>query len=163
MGVENLYVTHNASSEAVNVTKGVLFTGGIVKAIPFSFEVAAADSDGSVYRIGQIPVNARILNVQYFNDAIAGATDYEIGVYRPLEVGGAVAELDIVLGSTDINAGSAVLVNVPTLVANMGKKLWQVVGASAQPTYQVYDLAITGNTVGTAAGTIGGIVWYVED
>lgn len=164
MAVVNDYVTHNASSVAVNTDTAVRFSGGRLRTIPFSFEVAA-DSDGSVYRIAQISPLCIMKSILVISDAIAGATDYEIGVYKPLAIGGAVIDLDCFMGSADINAGKAALTEmfVPT-IADVGKSAFIVAGLSAADIgkYGVFDLAITANTVGTAAGTISGFVTVID-
>lgn len=165
MAVINDYVTHNASSVAVNADTAARFSGGRVRAIPFSFEVAAADSDGSVYRIGQISPLCIMKSIKLLSDAIAAANDYDIGVYKPLAIGGAVIKKDCFLDGADINAGKATFTEmfVPAIDA-VGKSAFIVAGLSAADIgkYGVFDLAITANTVGTAAGTISGIIEVID-
>lgn len=165
MAVVNAFVTGNAEAVAVDTGVAARFSGGVVKAIPFSFEVAAADDDGSVYRIGRMSPRAIILSIQLLSDAIANATDYEIGFYKALTLDGSAVDIDCLLGSTDINAGNAALaeVFVPT-ISNYGKEAYLLAGVAAADAekYGSFDLAITANTVGTAAGTISGLVLFID-
>jgi len=69
------------------------------------FETEAADAAGDIkalFRVGahEIPVACRILN-----DAIAGATDIDVGLYRDSEV---VVDADALADGLDISAGSAI-------------------------------------------------------
>ena len=69
------------------------------------FETAAEDAAGDVkalFRVGahEIPVSCKILN-----DAIAGATDIDVGLYRDSEV---VVDADALADGLDISAGSAI-------------------------------------------------------
>ena len=61
-----------------------------------TFEVAAADDNASVYRLfPNIPSGAVMHSLRLACDAIANATDYDMGLYRPLSEGGAVVDKDI--------------------------------------------------------------------
>lgn len=163
MAVENKYVTHNATSEAVSEGPAALFSGAVVRRIPFSFEVAAADSDGSIYRIAALSPMAIVTGIKLISDAIANATDYDIGVYKPLSLDGSVIDKDCFLDGADINAGKAVLTEmlVPA-PENFGKRIYEIAGLTDYQKYGTVDLAITANTVGTAAGTLAGYVEVVD-
>jgi len=163
MAVENKVVTHNATSAAANSKSASLWHGGTVRAIPFSFEVAAADDDGSIYRIANISPLAVIKSVKLISDAIAGATVYDCGFYKPLEVGGAVIDADAIFANNDINAGNAAFSEkfAPDPV-NVGKPAYVIAGLTSYKEYGSFDIALTGDTVGTAAGTIAGIIEVIE-
>jgi len=67
-----------------------IFAGGSnLKVIAWNFEVAAADDDASVFRIGRIPANAIPIYGELYADALTSGTDWDLGLYKP-GVGGAV-------------------------------------------------------------------------
>jgi hypothetical protein len=166
MAVVSTIVTHNATSAAANLAEGSLFRGGKVKTIPFSFAVASGDSDGSVYPFAELPVNARIRSITIKNDEITAGTGYDLGAYQVKngsELGDAVDD-DCLAAAIDMSSArttspSIVMPNVE----DIGKKLWELAGLSAQPVYSTMLLAFTADTVGSADGDIGGFVEYVEN
>jgi hypothetical protein len=121
-----------------------------------AFEVAAADADGDVYYLAQLSANAIPLSLKLNCDAIAGATSYDMGLYR---MDGTVKDKDCFMAATDINAGAAIGSEIECLSAigvdAIGaKKVYEFAGDSLASKDEAYILAITANTVGTAAGTI---------
>lgn len=127
-----------------------------------TFETEAADAAGDIkalFRVGahEIPLECRIVN-----DAIAGATDIDLGLYRDSEV---VVDADALMDGTDISAGvawasatdglSALSINERGIlsfyeIAN-DVATGDVVGALPNDSYWV---ALTLNSEVTAAGTI---------
>jgi hypothetical protein len=49
-----------------------------------NFEVAAADDNASIYRLFKLPPTAIVTSLIVGNDAIAGLTDPQFGLYKPL-------------------------------------------------------------------------------
>jgi hypothetical protein len=132
-------------------------------------EVAAADDDAHIYAMLRLPSQAVPYSALIMSDAIAGATDYDLGVFTPTEGSGdpVAVDADILADGVDINAGFA----QPTELlghtggkpdpANLGKPLWELAGVAADPGDDtLYDICFVGNTVGTAAGTISLAVLY---
>ena len=84
---------------------------------------------------------------------------------------GVVADKDIFADGLDPASGEAITAPLNGLtnlggadpVGNVGKKLWELLGLTqAQSAAEgAYDLAITANTVGSAAGTVSGFFWYI--
>jgi hypothetical protein len=128
-------------------------------------EVAAADDNDSVYRFVRVPSNARIHRLELMTDAIAGATDYNLGLYKPANVGGGAVAKDatgntsqdnLFADALDLTVGNTVPVDVlhaQVNIADCEKRLWELLGYTADP-FLEYDIAATGITVGTGAGTI---------
>lgn len=142
--------------------------GGQQLTVFFNFEVAAADSDTSVYRLARLPANAIPVRSEIYADASLGTSAFCLGLYKP-GVGGAVVDKDIFLAATDLTAGVAVtaganngLTNLggSDPVASVGLTLWELLGLSA-PNREDYDLTLTADTAGAAAGTISGYLTYV--
>ncbi|MFA5186892.1 MAG: hypothetical protein WC551_10470 [Patescibacteria group bacterium] len=168
MAVENKYVTHNASAKAIDVGPGVLCSGGVVKCVPFSFETAAADDDGSIYRIARVSGRAIPLGIKFLMDAIANLTDSQIGIYKPLDKDGSVIDVDCLAVSVDIHAGYATQTEmlIPTGVAQdeVGKDLLALadVAEASKQKYGDVDVAITTPAGATGAGTIAGYFFYID-
>lgn len=137
--------------------------GGKIHFIRDTVEVAAADSDGSVYRLARVPSNAVLVDVRVNNDAITGGTDYDLGFYDTPEInGGAVIDKDNLLDGVDLSsasAGEGTFGMTAVVIENRHKQVWQLAGLSSDPK-KLIDIALTGNTVGTAAGTLTLIVQY---
>lgn len=116
--------------------------------------VAAADDDGSVYRLFRIPSNAAIKMVRVTNTAITGGTDYDLGIYDIDS--GAVVDKDLFFdGRSVASAGYGANAFVRTTLVDYTNKLWEYTPLSlTSDPKKEYDVALTANTVGTADGTI---------
>lgn len=141
-----------------NIIKGPVFCAGA------TVEVAAADDDGSVFRMVRLPSNARVISITRFNDAITLGTAYEIGLHQTAANGGAVADADVFASAVDLSAASVVGVEQRYEAADINgieKRLWELLGLTSD-SQREYDLTFTGTTVGTSAGTISvEVLWTV--
>jgi len=165
MAVINDYPLTNAGAVAADADVAARFSGNKVKSVFVSFEVAAADSDGSIYRVARLSPQAIIKSIKIKSDAIAGATVYSIGVYKPLSLDGSVVSIACLVANTDINAGYAAFTELfAPDAANVGKPLYALAGITDanQVKYGTLDVAVVGVTVGTAAGTIALVIEYVD-
>lgn len=160
MAVEDKYVITDSYPYSISANAG---GSGDLRSAVISFEVAAADDDGSVYRLMQINANSIITNVKFCNDAITAATDYDFGFYDVES--GAVVDADELADGLDISSGNASGSEASAMtavdIANRGKKVYSLLGKTASTKAVAYDLAITANTVGTAAGTVTVFVEYL--
>lgn len=150
-----------AGKKAAAISAG----GSKVLVVKWNFELAAADSDGSVYRIARLPANAIPLMGQAFCDAITAGTDFDLGLYKP-GVGGAVVDKDLLADGIDFSTAVYSSPKNPVLnlggadpTGSFGLTLWELLGLTV-PARQDYDLAWTGNTVGSAAGTLSGWLMF---
>lgn len=137
--------------------------GGKIHFIRDTVEVAAADSDNSVYRLARVPSNAVIVDLRINNDAITGGTDYNVGVYDTPEInGGAAIDDNAFMDAVDLSSassGEGTYALTAIAIENRHKQVWQHAGLSADPK-KLVDIALTGITVGTGAGTIALSVTY---
>lgn len=121
-------------------------------------EVAAADDNGSVYRVLRLPSNARIVKLAILNDAITGGTNYGLGVYETAKNLGGVVDADVFASVISMEVartlGFDATFEAGLDIANGDRPLWQLLGLSSDPQKQ-YDIAYTGTVVGTSAGTLG--------
>lgn len=131
--------------------------GAPVKTAIGTVEVAAADDNASVYRFVRVPSGARIQRVELMSDAITGGTSYSAGLYKPASAGGAAVDADFFAAGLDLSAGNTEPVDVTFNnvmgIENIEKRLWDLLGLTADPFIE-YDICLTGDTVGTAAGTL---------
>lgn len=155
MAVEDKYVETNTA--AGKLAKSVFTVGAEPVVLIATEEIAAADDNGSVYRLFKsVPSNYIPLEITVATDGITDGTDYDLGLYK-VGVGGAVVDKDVLMdGQTLASALTRAtghqlgLANVN--IADAGKTLGEL---SAQTTPDAsYDIALTANTVGSAAGTV---------
>jgi len=150
MAVENKEVLG-----AVAVTEN---RGGDIVAFAGQFEKAAADSNGSIYRLFKVNKNMVPVRIDINCDAITGATDYDLGLYETVENGGAVKDKDVFMASANLSAGKAIGSEQNGLasltVGNVGKQVYVLAGETGDTGSSEYDVALTADTAGTGAGTI---------
>lgn len=154
----------NADIVAGKKANPALVVGAQVCIAVANFEVAAADSDGDVYRVFKsLPPSIIPLKIEVKNDAITGGTSYDLGTFEPN--GGAVIDADEFASAVDMSSARTVPLDIITEamdIANVGKKLYEIVGHTIKTRKEAYDIGFTANTVGSAAGTIQCILYYVQ-
>lgn len=162
MAVEDKYVDANIvagkKTDALGSQSGVPLM--ILKATE---EIAAADDNGSVYRFFKnFPDTAVIHKIEVANDAITDGTDYDFGVYTTDS--GAVVDKDLLADGVDLSSANAIGSEASLLTAidaaDLKKPLFELAGKTSANRVGSYDLCLTGNTVGTAAGTVTIAVYF---
>lgn len=153
MAVEDKYV--DADLAAGKKAKAALASGAETITMVATEEIAAADDNGSVYRLFKsVPANYIPVEVTIMSDGITGGTDYDLGLYK---VGGAAVDADVLMdGQTMASAltrATGHQLGLQTVnIADATKTLAELSGQTEADLS--YDIALTANTVGTAAGTI---------
>lgn len=165
MAVEDKYV--NSALLATSTRQRVPAQnaqGGTVTHVIQTFETAAADDDGSVYRIFKnIPATAIPLEMRMACDAITSGSDYDFGLYLPDS--GAVVDKDVLADGLDPSSGYSRILALDLLatvdLASCNKNLWELARDGAGSlSYTIdnhpaaFDLCLTANTVGSSASTI---------
>jgi len=139
--------------------------GGRLREIVGVAEVAAADDDDSVYRLGAVHSSWRISDILIANDAITLGTVYNLGLHETAENGGAAKDDNFFASAVDLSSAAAFRsLLYEATAANIDKaemKLWELLGESADPN-RFYDVTLTGATVGTAAGTLAARIQYSD-
>lgn len=163
MAVEDKYV--ETRTAAGKLAKSAYTVGAELVAIVATFEVAAADDDLSVYRLFKgVPSNYIPVEITVATDGIAGATDADIGLYK-VGIGGAVVDKDVLmdgqtLASALTRASGHQLGLQSVAIENVGKTLGELSGQTVvDPSY---DVAMTINTIGNAAGTVTVIAIFAQ-
>lgn len=153
MAVENKYTDANVAAG----NTAVAGRGGHELVVYEGFAaVAAADDDGSVYRIVKdLPSSFRPVRCTVQTDGITGGTDYELGLYDR-NIGAVVSKGLFMTGQTMATASRVLDGLAAVSVANLGarKNLAELLSLTPSTAKPAYDLALTGDTVGTAAGNI---------
>lgn len=129
--------------------------GGRILVIIGTYEKLAADTDNSTLRIGKVPANAvplpKLSSIE--NDAIAGFTAVDLGLYKP-GVGGAVVDANILLAAADLhsaNTGTDPFAAVT--LDKRGQNLLTLLGL-AVGAHEEFDIVLGGATLGANIGTI---------
>jgi hypothetical protein len=172
MGVANIKSTIVTKLDAVpRGSVPLALAGARLREQVATVEVAAADDNNSVYRFFRVHSSWRVSALLLLNDAIASGTAFDIGVYETAENGGAVVDAD--LYGSDVSMASARAATGPVdltyealNVDQIEKSLWQLLatalGVTADPKRE-FDICLTADTVGTAAGTISMRLQYVDN
>ena len=153
MAVENKYVD---ASTVLGLTAEPGANGHEVIRMVATVEIAAADDDGSVYRFFKdVPSSFRPIVCTVMCDAITGGTDFDLGLYdRNL---GAVVDKDVLMDGQTLASASKTLNGLGIVdIADIGakKSLAELLTLTPSTAKPAYDIALTGNTVGTGAGTV---------
>lgn len=161
MAIEDKYV----QTEVVAGKKvaSALVSGSNEIVMVATVEVAVADDDGSVYRLFKsIPSTYIPTEITIACDAITDGTDYDLGLYK---VGGVVVDKDVLMdGQTMASALTRATGHQLGLAAVNIDGVRKTLGVLSAQTdiYPAYDIALTANTVGSAAGTITVIAKFVQ-
>lgn len=155
MAVEDKYV--NTSVEAGKIAAAAITNGAETITMVATEEVAAADDDGSVYRFfPSVPSNLIPVEVNIMCDEITAGTDYDLGIYR--ENSGAVVDKDLLMDgqtlATALTRATGHQLGLAAVGIADGEKTLADLDAVSDDPYPAYDIALTGNTVGSAAGTV---------
>ena len=151
MAVEDKYTN---SSVASGERGAAGFGGHELVVFRGTAAIAAADDDGSKYRIIKgIPSSFKPLRCTVRTEAITGGTDYELGLYDT-DLGAVVSKGLFMTGQTLASASRAIdgLSNVA--VGNLGKTIAELLSLTPSTAKPSYDLVLTGDTVGSAAGNV---------
>lgn len=157
MAVANTKSTAITNADASpRVPNNSYIEGGMLRVSVGTVEVAAANDDGSVFRFCRVPSGARIHSIRVFCDAITAGTVYDCGLYKPAALGGAVVDADCY--ATDVDLSSAITQGTEIAfeardIAAVENRAWQDAALTADPFIE-YDICLTGDTVGSAAGTL---------
>lgn len=136
-----------------------------------TFEVAAADDNASVYRlIKGINPDMVIVDAKIANDALTAGTDWDLGLYETQDDNGgagAVIDKDCYADGIDLSSAHASGSELSAISivdqANRAKTVEEIAFATvAAGRKRSYDLCLTANTVGSAAGTVTVIVTLAQ-
>ena len=150
------------------VANSLAVIGGVLREQVGTVEIAAADDNNSVYRVGRVHSSWRISDIIRYNDAITSGSDFDVGLYDTSENGGAVVNINCFADAVSLTSAS--LTGTKDLyeagsdngVEQIEKAVWQMAGLTADPN-TFYDVCYTGVTVGSGAGTLSVKIQYVAN
>lgn len=119
--------------------------------------VANGDSIASIFRMAEVPSNARVSDLHIKCGAITSAAA-DIGVYRNTRDGGAVVDADFFASAQSIASALAVWTDVlqesgVNTLALQQMPLWQALGFAADPN-TTFDIAATLTAAATAGADL---------
>lgn len=125
-----------------------------------TFEIAAADDDGSVYGLFKdVPSTLAPIAFEIAHDAITGGTDFDLGLYAAGDLNTVVIK-DLLMDGQTLAAAAPLtapkngLGNVDVALIGAQKMLYELAGKTVADRPMGYDIALTANTVGSGAGTV---------
>lgn len=155
MAVVNTKSTAITNADATPVVKNSGFNdGNKVRHKSAVVEIAAADDNASVYRMVRVHTSDCIHSLIKNNDALAGATDVDLGLYDTADNGGAVIVKDCYANgislATAVTTGTDLTYSARNIDVS-GQQVWQDAGLTSDPQKEV-DICFTANTNSTVAG-----------
>lgn len=162
MAVENKYIETNVA--AGKLANAALASGDNPIVMVATFEVAAADDDGSIYRLFRsVPSNYIPVQIDIATDGMTGSTDWDLGLYKPNL--GAVVDKDVLMDGQTLASALTRATGQGLGLSNVNiadaTKTLATLSAQTKPD-TAYDIALTANTVGSAAGTVTVIAKFVQ-
>jgi hypothetical protein len=154
MAVEDKYTDSNIESGKITAAYS---TGSGAQTVTMIgvVTVASADDDGSVYRVfANVPSSFIPVKIAIHNTAITSGTDYDLGLHTVKD--GAVVDKDILADGLDMSSARTIATdnNAGMTTLTLGeRKTLATLSAQTDPD-SAYDISLTANTVGSAAGTI---------
>lgn len=142
--------------------------GGVLREQVATVAIAAADDNGSTYRLGRVHTSWRISECTLFNDAITSGADFDLGFYRTAEDGGAAVDANALSDAVTLVSGS--LTGVQHLfeagsavgLEDIEQAVWQWAAQTSDPGLW-YDVVLTSTTVGSGAGDVSMRLRYVAN
>jgi hypothetical protein len=162
MPVEDKYV--NSTVAADKKISSVFAAGDNEVTLIETVEIAAADDDGSIYRFFRsVPANYIPVEINIYCDAITAGTDYDLGLYKTNL--GVVVDRDALMDgqtlATALTRATGHNLGLGAVNVDGVKRTLASLSGQTNPDPS-YDIALTGVTVGTAAGTVSIVARFVQ-
>lgn len=145
----------NGDAGPTTLTNNQIVCGRVLSAVG-TLELAAADDDTSTYRFVRVHSSWLILSVKVFCDAITSGSSFDCGLYQTAANGGAVVDVDLFASAVSLTSAITVGTEIrfeAADIAGIEKPVWELAGLTYDPN-RWYDVVLTANTVGSAAGTV---------
>lgn len=172
MAVQDKYITTElteAPPRPMN-SRGSQQGGAGIRWANFTFEVAAADDDNSLFRVFKaMPPNLIPIQFWILSDGLTASTVWDIGLWNTDS--GAVVVQNCLANDLDLSAAKTLTAPANGLnnvaIENLTKRLWEHAAAASlhASAYKAkgYDIGLFAATIGSAAGTISGTLLYGID
>jgi len=154
MAVQNHLTNYDPTAEPVSA---VLNTGTRKHHAQNTVGILDTDSDTSTYMLlRKVNAYARLDSLELEHDSITGGTDFDIGFYDSDT--GAEVDKDVLADGISLATAATKVAprdGMPAVThANTLKPIYELLGKTKETTKPFYDLVLTGNTVGTASGSV---------
>jgi hypothetical protein len=129
--------------------------GGNSKQFAGTVEAVNGDSIGSTYRFFRVGSWMRPVSLTLFCDALTGGAA-DLGLYRAAADGGAVVNASLFATAQSVASANATGIQLrfeADDVANVEKRIWELLGLTADPNLE-YDVALTLTAGLSASGTL---------
>lgn len=153
MAVQSYFT--NAASNVGNKSEPGSNAHEIVRLVGYATPAAADDDTSTFLLLKSVPSSFRPVKATILTTAITSGTDYDIGVYNPRN--GAVVTKDLFVDGQTLASASRTLDGLSNIsVANLGllKSIAELLSLTPTTALPAYDIVLTGNTVGSAAGDV---------
>lgn len=166
MATETLLSTYITNRDATpRVTTDSHHAGAVLREAFGQVNVTTGMTSGSIYRMVQVPANARIREVIVTNPAHGASSAFDVGLYKTTVDGGAVVDADFfasALACTSANSGVDVTAESGVYTLDEYEKaLWDAAGMSAAPASGYLDICLTNTATNAGTARIGVLVRYV--
>lgn len=157
-------IVTNADATPVDLTPPLISHGRLRSQVAKK-EIAAADDNATVVRLFRVWSGWRIERIWLASDALATGATADVGVYQTAENGGAAVD-DDEFASAVVTSSAIALTDVTyeagaTEIDKIEMALWERIGLT-EDSKRWYDIALTLDGAGTAAGTYAAIMHYVD-
>lgn len=153
MAVEN-YFTNNAANVGEKTSAGSN-AQEIVRIVGTAAVVAADDNNSTYLLAAAVPSSFVPVKATIMCDGITGGTDFDVGVSDPAT--GDAVDKDLFVDGQTLATASRTLDGLSAVdIADIGanKSIADLLALTPSTALPAYDLVLTGNVVGTAAGDV---------
>lgn len=154
MGVVTVKSAIITKAEANKLQAPLWLAGAAIHAAVAAVEVAATDSNNSIYRFCRVWSGWRLHRIDLFNDALTSGTDFNFGLWHVND--GAAADDNLFADA--VTMATARTQPTDLLFYTLGiekaeKRVWELLGLTEDPMIE-YDLGCIAIAKGSGAGTL---------
>lgn len=143
------------------------YYGGTLKVQVARVSIADNDDVASIFRLFRVKSTDTVISMRYFTPDTLTAMAGDVGLYRTVEEGGAVVDVDAYASAVSFaTANTTVGVEVgfeARTVSVLGQPVWDDIASQSTDTSLNYDIAITITTQVTDPGTLTVMLLYVSN
>ncbi len=128
------------------------------------FKTRADDGNGSIYRLFEIGANMIPIDIKVMCGAGSSGTSYDLGIYEGSK--GKVISVNKLANGISLSAAKGPGTELNGLgalsIENVGKKIYELAGATEADKATGYEIALTANTASTTATDVVVIATFVQ-
>lgn len=157
MGTANSLLVTNFEADP-SVLSDVANLGGAMRVAQGTVVVAAGDSDDNdILMLAPCPSNATVPHIFIGSDTLGGSATVNVGIYTSA---GVVVDEDAFASAVADAGAMADVRHEASNINTVGKKMWELAGASVDPGGYYY-IAVTMQAAGGTEGDLSFIIHYV--